>query len=234
MRVSIIIPALNEAACIRETLISLNTLDPPFEIIVVDGGSKDNTIEVASPYAHVTHSLRGRANQMNAGAGIARGEVLLFLHADTRLPRNALQQIRDSIHTCNKESGIFRLRFDKESPLLRFYSYCTRLKQPAFCFGDRALFVRADTFRAIQGFKPIPIFEDLDIAKRLWKRGSFIFLPEYVTTAARRFEERGPLRQQLINTYLWGRYMLGTQPDHLAHYYRYPADCHNIATDHVE
>ena len=87
--------------------------------------------------------------------------------------------------------------------------------------------MRTDTFKAIGGFNAIPIFEDLDLARRLWKRGSFAFVPEYVTTAARRFDRKGPLRQQLLNMYLWSRYMLGTNPEHLAHYYQYSADCKN-------
>ena len=225
MRVSIIIPALNEAACIKETLLSLQTQAPPFEIIVVDGGSKDNTASEASKYARVVQSERGRAKQMNAGAAAAHGDVFLFLHADTRLPANALTLVRASMKDATKESGIFRLRFDKETPLLRFYSFCTRLKQPAFCFGDRALFVKNDTFNAIEGFKSIPIFEDIDIARRLWARGSFAFLPDYVTTAARRFEKKGPFRQQLLNTYLWSRYMFGADPSRLARYYKYETRC---------
>lgn len=225
MRVSIIIPALNEAQCIPDTLASIEKQDTPYEIIVVDGGSEDNTVAVSAPFATVVSSKRGRANQMNAGAQIAKGDILLFLHADTKIPPNALLHIRESLESGTKEAGIFRLRFDQNSALLRFYSYCTRYKQPRLCFGDRALFVKRTVFNELQGFKPIPIFEDLDLAIRLSKRGRFLYLNEYVTTAARRFEQKGPLKQQLLNTFLWLRYTFGTSPFKLAKYYKYSSPC---------
>ena len=225
MLVSIIIPALNEAQCIEHTLRSLQNQAGPFEIIVADGGSEDDTIAKASHHAEVISSPQGRANQMNAGAAVAKGDILLFLHADTQIPDHALQQIRTHMANDRYEAGIFRLRFDRETRLLKFYSYCTRYKQPRLCFGDRALFVRRRVFTQLQGFKPIPIFEDLDLALRLSKRGRFLFLPEYVTTAARRFEQKGPLKQQLLNTFLWLRYTLGTSPFKLAKYYKYKPAC---------
>jgi len=223
--VSIVIPALNEARCISDTLIALQEQTGPFEIIVVDGGSEDDTPLISSKYATVITSERGRANQMNAGAEAAKGEILLFLHADTRIPENALERIRESVSQRNYEAGIFRLRFDRETCLLRLYSFCTRYKQPRFCFGDRAMFVKKDVFKRVNGFSSIPIFEDLDLSIRLHRRGRFLFRPEYVTTAARRFEEKGPLRQQLLNTFLWLRYTFGTSPTKLAKYYKYKPPC---------
>lgn len=225
MLVSIIIPALNEAQCISDTLRSLQKQAPPFELIVVDGGSEDDTVSVSADYAHVISSERGRAHQMNAGARAAHGEVLLFLHADTTIPEQGLQFIRDSVTQKGYEAGIFRLQFDRESFLLRVYSYCTRFKQPRFGFGDRALFVKRDVFEQEGGFSPIPIFEDLDLVIRLHRRGRFLFRPEYATTAARRFEEKGPFKQQLLNTFLWLRYTFGTSPLKLAKYYKYKPAC---------
>ena len=220
--VSIIIPVLNEARCIEQTLQSLQSQTPPFEIIVSDGGSSDDTVSVASSFATVISSPKGRASQMNAGARVAKGKILLFLHADTHLPKDGLSLVRESILSKGKEAGAFRLRFDQESFLLKFYSLCTRLNNPRLCFGDRSLFVRKDIFNAVGGFSPIPIFEDIELVRRLHRRGAFTFLPSYVTTAARRFEQNGLLSQQLLNSYLWLRYLLGASPHHLAHLYKYP------------
>lgn len=221
MKISVIIPALNEADCIEHTLQSVTTQPGPCEIIVVDGGSQDDTMVRAAPHAQVIPSLPGRARQMNAGAAIATGEVLLFLHADTLLPPDAFAAIRTTLADPSAEGGAFRLAFDAETLLLRFYSFCTRFSVPRICFGDRAHFVRRSVFEEIGGFPEIPVFEDLELVRMLYLRSGFRFLPQTVTTAARRFEQYGPLRQQLRNTYLWLRYQTGTAPEHLARFYPY-------------
>ncbi len=223
MLITIVIPTLNEAACIEHTLSTLQLQTPPFEIVVADGGSVDNTAAIAAPLAHVVQANRGRANQMNAGAQAANGDVLLFLHADTRLPANALALIRDAVSS-GIQAGNFRLKFDTRSPLLNLYSFFTRFQCAHFSFGDRGLFVTKSRFDAIGGFAPVPIFEDLDFAGRLKKSGSFLFLDAYVTTSARRFEQHGVFRQQVRNTYLWTRYLLGTSPSQLAHLYPYASE----------
>lgn len=224
MKISVIVPALNEAARIEATLRSVARQPEPWEVIVADGGSDDGTQMLAASWASVIETPRGRARQMNAGAQQASGDVLLFLHADTLLPEDGLTPIRQVLHDPTVEAGIFRLAFDARTPLLRFYSFCTRLPHPAICFGDRGLFVRRAVFAEIGGFADIPMFEDLDLAKRLHRRGGFRFLPQSVTTAARRFEARGMLRQQLLNTYLWTRYHLGTPPEALVDLYPYTDD----------
>lgn len=220
MLVSIIIPALNEAAGIAKTLQSLQHQASPFEIILVDGGSSDNTKSIAASWARVVDAPRGRAMQMNAGAQAATGDVLLFLHADSHLPSGALTQIRNAVDD-GAESGNFRLKFDQAAPLLSFYSFFTRFKFPRFCFGDRGLFIKTELFEQLQGFAAIPIFEDLEFVRRLHNRGTFTFLNTYVTTAARRFENKGLIKQQLLNAYLWTRYLLGTAPEKLAPHYTY-------------
>ncbi len=192
----------------------------PYEVIVADGGSTDMTRDIACNFAQVVDARRGRANQMNAGAAVASGDVLLFLHADTQLPLNALDMIRRATQD-EAEAGIFRLKFNSDSPLLNFYSFFTRFKWPKFGFGDRGLFVQSDVFEQLGGFASIPVFEALDLVHRLHNRGKFVFLKGEVTTAARRFEKTGYLRQQLLNSYLWIRYMTGTPPDKLARLYRY-------------
>ncbi len=222
MTISVIIPTLNESACIEETLRSVEAQLGPIDIIVADGGSTDHTIDLAKKQARVVRSKRGRAVQMNAGARHARGEVLLFLHADTTLPSGAFRLIRETLAEPPVNAGIFRLQFDKHSPLLRFYSLCTRLPIALLAFGDRALFVRRTTFEALGGFPAQPMFEDLELARTLATRGGFRYLNEAVTTSARRFQHHGPLRQQWLNTRLWLRYVLGRPTDKLAQQYTYP------------
>lgn len=221
MTVSVIIPALNEADIIEATLRSVQAQPGPKEIIVVDGGSSDDTLNRAVPYATVATAVQGRAAQMNHGAAIASGEVLWFLHADTRPPARALPRIRDAVCQSGVESGIFRLSFDQDTPLLRLYSWCTRWPWIRLAFGDRGLFTTRAAFDAAGGFPAWPIFEDLELANRLHRRGTFRFLPQAVTTSARRFRSHGMLRQQLRNLYLWTHYVAGTDPERVAHLYSY-------------
>ena len=221
LKISVVIPALNEAARIESTLEALATQPGPREVIVVDGGSTDDTRARAAAYATVLTSSRGRARQMNHGAQEADGPVLLFLHADTQLPSDAFDLIRATLADPSAEAGAFRLRFDVTTPLLRFYSFCTRFPLPRLCFGDRGLFVRRAVFETLGGYPEVSIFEDLEMVRLLHKRGGFRFLPQAVTTAARRFESVGPLRQQALNFYLWTRYQLGADPERIAHLYSY-------------
>lgn len=221
MKISVIIPALNEEDRIQQTLAAILAQPPPYEIIVADGGSSDQTVVRAQPHATVLTTTPGRAPQMNRGADEATGETFLFLHADTLLPPDAFAAIRSAVGRPDTVAGTFRLQFDTTTPLLRFYSYCTRYPLLRICFGDRGLFVRRTVFEAAGGFPEVPIFEDLEMVNRLKAYGHFAFLPQAVTTAARRFERVGPLRQQMLNLYLWLRYQCGTNPVHLAHLYTY-------------
>ena len=218
--VSVIVPALNEAAGIEQTLRSVATQEADHEIIVVDGRSTDDTARIARRHARVIEAPPGRAQQMNAGAALARGHVLLFLHADTVLPPGGLEKVCTAMRSPACPGGIFRLRFDTPTPLLSFYSFCTRFALPKICFGDRACFVRCSVFDELGGFPDIPIFEDLELVRLLHERGDFAFLDEYVTTSARRYRQNGPLRQQLLNVRLWLQYRAGSDPRKLVK--RYP------------
>lgn len=222
--VSVIIPALNEARQIEATLASVVSQDGPLEILVVDGGSSDGTAELAAPHATVVRARRGRAWQMNAGAAHASGGILLFLHADTRLPEGALHAVREALARPGVSGGAFRLAFDATSPLLRLYSASTRLPLPRLCFGDRGLFTRRRTFDEIGGFPELPLFEDLEFVRLLQRQGTFCFLPQAVVTSARRFQRNGALRQQLRNGRLWLHYLAGTDPRRLVHLYGYGAE----------
>lgn len=224
MKISVIIPALNEEEQIDKTLQKVREQPGPHEVVVVDGGSSDETALRASRYGRVLRAPRGRARQMNRGAAGSSGEVLLFLHADTRLPPHGLARIRAALSDPEAEAGAFRLRFDDDAPLLRLYAFCTRLSLPQMCFGDRGLFIRRSTFEAVGGFPEVPIFEDLEMVLKLYRRGGFRFLPQEVTTSARRFLQNGAARQQLRNALLWTSYMLGTSPEELAAHYSYEPD----------
>ena len=221
MTVSVIIPALNEAGTIEQTLQAVDALRGPKEVLVIDGGSNDGTPACAAPYAEVLHAPRGRAVQMNRGADAAQGDILFFLHADTFPPPGALELIRSTLQAPEVEAGTFRLGFDTSSPLLALYSWCTRWPWIRLAFGDRGLFVRRSVFEAVGGFPAWPVFEDLELAARLHERGGFRFLPQAVTTSARRFESHGQLRQQLLNLRLWLHYVTGTDPEKVAHLYEY-------------
>ena len=221
MTISVIIPALNEAGTINRTLESVAAQPGPKEILVVDGGSTDGTPASAAPHATVLQTPQGRALQMNRGAEAAAGEFLFFLHADTRPPPNALNVIRTTLRTPSAEAGTFRLSFDRSSPLLDFYGWCTHWPWIRLAFGDRGLFVRRSVFEHVGGFPEWPIFEDLELAHRLYERGGFRFMPQTVTTSARRFESEGQLRQQLRNLRLWLHYLAGTDPQRVAHLYEY-------------
>jgi len=198
------------------------------EIIVVDGGSTDDTVRASQRFGReepvdltVVTAARGRAQQMNVGADHASGTLLLFLHADTHLPRDALIAIARARASANACAGTFRLRFTPETPLLYVYAACTRLPWTRICFGDRGLFVTRDAFDDVGGFPEWPIFEDLEIVARLARYGSFEILPTAVTTSSRRFQKNGTLRQQWLNLRLWVRYITGTPVDQLAEEYGY-------------
>ncbi|MCL5289033.1 MAG: TIGR04283 family arsenosugar biosynthesis glycosyltransferase [Acidobacteria bacterium] len=218
-KISVIIPALNESENILACLRSVQEQEGPHEMLVVDGGSTDGTPELARPHAQVISAPRGRAQQMNLGARLATGEVLLFLHADTRLHADSLATLRCALDDPRVAGGTFTLRFDADRRLLRFYSFCSRFRFRLFHYGDQGIFVRRSVFERLRGFADIPLMEDLDFLGRLRKSGRVALLPLPVTTSARRFEEHGVLRQQLLNTALVSAYYFGVPPASLARLY---------------
>jgi rSAM/selenodomain-associated transferase 2 len=218
VNLSVVIPTLNEAATIGRTL---EALPPDVEVVVVDGGSSDETCRIALERAAVLQGPRGRARQMNEGARHTKGDVLLFLHADTLVGEPAFNGMREALADPLVEAGAFRLQFDASGWLLRFYGTCTRLTPPSLCFGDRGLFVRRDAFEGVGGFPDLPLFEDVEMVRLLYTRGGFRMLPHHVTTSARRFTNNGVLRQQWRNALLWSRYRCGADPAQLAAAYRY-------------
>ena len=219
MRVTVVVPTLNEERCIAACLESVLAQDCEVEAVVVDGGSTDATAELAAPLAPVLGAPRGRAVQMNAGAGATRGDVLLFLHADSRLPPGAFAAMRAALADVRTVGGTFSLRFEPETPLLRAYAACTRVNPRVFHYGDQGIFVRRTVFDALCGYRELPLMEDVDFLRRLRRMGRTVLLPLSITTSARRFQRHGIVRQQLRNGVLLGLYLAGVSPHRLARWY---------------
>ncbi|MEM9302245.1 MAG: TIGR04283 family arsenosugar biosynthesis glycosyltransferase [Pseudomonadota bacterium] len=222
MRLSIIIPTLDEEVVIGRTLETALAQPGVHEIIVVDGGSSDRTTEIVSRFGVVRllRSPAGRAQQMNAGARAATGDVLLFLHADTELPPDAAPLVESALQQPDVVAGSFYLAFDRRSPMLAAYSWFSRLNLPLFTYGDQALFFRAAAFKAIVGFAAQPLLEDFEIQRRIRRVGRFRKLGAPVRTSARRFEAAGVIRQQLVNIALVCAYVAGASPVWLKRFYR--------------
>lgn len=191
---SIVIPALDEEAILPRCLAAVRQQEAPYETLVVDGGSSDGTMQAARDAgARVLVGPRGRALQMNQAAREARGDVLLFLHADTILPPNALRAIRRAVGE-GIDAGAFRLRYDRAGVSLRLAGWLSDLhcRRTGDLFGDRALFVRRSTFEELGGFRILSLLEDLDFAMRLRARGRAVrILDAAVVTSSRRFRSAG-------------------------------------------
>jgi rSAM/selenodomain-associated transferase 2 len=219
--VSIIIPTLNEAAIIHDLAASLSRLRGEFEVIVCDGGSSDATVEMARQCGlRVIAAPRGRGQQMNAGAKSAKGDTLLFLHADTRLPEEALAFVADALADEKVCGGNFSLIFGGDTRearrLTRIYPF---LRLGGMLYGDSAIFARRSVFDRLGGYREYPIFEDCDFYRRMRRLGRFVRLNVCATTSSRRFEGR------FIRTFaLWSLmqtlYWLGVNPNLLNRLYK--------------
>lgn len=219
--VSIIIPVLNEEKTISALMQDLCASNPRCEVIIVDGGSTDNTVKICSQFKKIKLAIseKGRANQMNKGAEIANGDILLFLHADTILPKDGIAAINTAMLDKEILGGSFYMKFDDDTLPFRFFSTFTKINSAYFTYGDQAIFVRKSVFQEIGAYKALPILEDFEIQKRLRKKGKFVKLPLAVTTSARRFLKNGILKQQLLNIALLLAYELGYSPSKLKKYY---------------
>jgi len=218
---SIIVPALNEAAALPATLAAARAALPAAEVIVADGGSTDATVAIAVAHrAQVVLGPRGRGPQCRAGAAAARGELLLFLHADTLLPPDAGRVLTAAFARSEISIGTFRLAFDRPGPFLRACSWFTRFDSVFTRFGDQGIAVRRVFHDALGGFAPWPLFEDVDFLRRARGRARVWSFPAEVRTSARRFQRHGPLRQQLRNAMLLLRFLSGATPESLAASYK--------------
>lgn len=221
MDISIIIPALNESANLAETLVTTRSLTTA-EVIVVDGGSTDNTVALAESFgAQVLLTQAGRAQQMNAGAMEASGEVLLFLHADTRLPQDFDTYIRDALAEPGVIAGAFRLALDGAQRGLRLIEKMAnwrshRLQMP---YGDQALFMRTEVFHRFGGFPAMPLMEDFELVRRLRKHGRIFIAPVPVISSARRWLKLGIFKTTCINQIIIAAYLAGASPARIARWY---------------
>ena len=215
-------PALNEARTIPLRAAELQLQAPPWEWIVIDGGSDDGTPEIARTLgARTARAARGRASQLNAGAALATGDVVLFLHADTALPTGALDEIRRVIRDPAIAGGNFTLRFDDPACSARILAafYALQHRVLGIWFGDSAIFCRRSIFERLGGFPPLPIMEDLAFVDRLRAAGRTIKLRLPVITSARRY--RGRLLTTLVRWIsIFLLYRIGVSPNRLAHLYR--------------
>lgn len=222
---SIIVPTLNEAGGIAAALQRLAALrQRGAEVIVADGGSEDDTVAVARPLAsRVTSAPRGRASQMNAGAALASGSVLLFLHADTTLPQDADSLIAIALADPRHVWGRFDVRIEDRHPILAVVAVMMNLRSriTGVCTGDQAIFVRRATFTEVGGFPDIALMEDIALSKALRRRSPPACLSQRVTTSGRRWESRGVLRTIVLMWRLRFDYWRGVDPRELAIRYGY-------------
>jgi rSAM/selenodomain-associated transferase 2 len=218
---SVIIPTLNEAKTLTQTLDSL-VPQHPVEVIVVDGGSTDGTVEIArSHQVTVITASPGRASQLNAGAQAATGQVLLFLHSDTRLPPHFDRQVQQAL--TQGVAGAFRLAIDGPGWPLRLVEWGVNLRSRylGWPYGDQGLFLTAELFHELGGFALVPIMEDVDLVQRLRQRGAIVMTPEAVTTSGRRWQTHGVLYTTLVNQAMLMGYWLEIDRERLARWYRH-------------
>jgi rSAM/selenodomain-associated transferase 2 len=221
MRISVIVPVLNEEKSIAATLMELQRLKPE-EMIIVDGGSSDGTREICQRFGvELYPSPPGRAAQMNFGAQRASGDVLLFLHADTRLPPSAFDDIRVALQDRQVLGGRFDLQLDSPRPLLKLIGFMISLRSrlSKVGTGDQAIFVRREIFAELGGYADIPLMEDVALSRALKRRGAVACLRSRVVSSARRWEMEGIWRTVLKMWTLKTLYLLGISPVRLKRYY---------------
>jgi len=222
-KISVIIPVLNEAAIIHDYLARF-PFQEGLEVIMVDGGSHDDTYALAQafPLKIVRLPRPNRGHQLNYGASLAQGEVLLFLHLDTLLPTDFQRQIQETLSQPGVIAGAFRFRVDLPGLVYRCLEYLVNWRSQAWGlpYGDQGFFVPARTFQALGGFAALPVMEDYEWVQRIKAQGQIGLAPGAILTAGRRWQRLGFLRTTLINQAMILGYHTGLSPTRLAHCYR--------------
>lgn len=220
-RYSVIIPTLNEADQIAACIHAVRQLDPDVELIVADGGSRDETPVLArASGARVVVAPRGRGVQLNAGAAVAKGDVFVFLHADTRLPDQAFTLLKRMFADPNVQIAKFRLSFDDDNCLLALAARLMWFDSLLTSYGDQCMVIRRELFTALGGFPDWPLFEDVELFRRARAVTPIYVVPAQVVTSARRFRTNGIMRQLLHDFWLWLQYLIGVSPHTIARQYR--------------
>ena len=221
LQISIVIPVLNEAEHLSAKLLALQVLRDRCQLIVVDGGSDDSSPTLAEPLVDkLILSSRGRGRQMNAGAAQANAEILLFLHADTRLPEQAIHWIIQALAQ-GYQWGRFDVAFDSPKPVFKLIAFMMnqRSRLTGMATGDQALFMTRAAFTAVGGFPEIALMEDIAISRQLKKIGKPACIKDKVITAARRWQQHGIGKTIVLMWWLRLAYFLGADPDDLAERY---------------
>jgi len=220
--ITIVIPTRNEAKTLGVVL-ERACAAPDVDVVVVDGGSTDGTTEVAAgqPATHLLQCAPGRGAQMNHGAREARGEILLFLHADTLLPVGYEATVRRSLAQPGVVGGAFRLRIDSSRTAFRWIETVANFRAGTlqFPYGDQALFMRASTFEELGGFPELPLMEDFELVRRLRRLGRIRLADEAATTSSRRWDDLGVWRTTAINQIAVSAYLAGIAPERIAGWY---------------
>jgi rSAM/selenodomain-associated transferase 2 len=227
MQISIIVPTLNGESALPATLRNIAECAPGCEVIVVDGGSTDRTLEIAESFSAgpvvAVRAPKGRGNQMNAGAAIAVGDVLLFVHADTHLPPDTPRLIEEALARPDTLGGFFRIDFAPRTPLAAFYAWCYNLRSHLRTFyGDACLFVRRETFEAMGGFRSGLLMEDIELIRRLRRAGRLAYIRDgTVISSSRRFADPWT-GVKMLGVWAWLHILMacGVSQEKLAQLYR--------------
>jgi rSAM/selenodomain-associated transferase 1/rSAM/selenodomain-associated transferase 2 len=214
---SVVVPTLNEETNIRECVLNVRNINPEVEVIVADGGSTDRTVQVAQEAGAVTcGARRGRGTQMNAGAAIASGDIVLFLHADTQLPPNAFDVLVDFFQDGNAQVGSFRVTYVPNHPALSLYCILARYDTIFSSFGDQCIVVRKQFFTSLGGFPDWPLFEDVHFLRMGRAKTHIYKFPATVRTSSRRLQQNGVLRQLARDVWYIVQYLRGVPSEQLA------------------
>ncbi|MDA0839063.1 MAG: TIGR04283 family arsenosugar biosynthesis glycosyltransferase [Planctomycetota bacterium] len=219
--ISVVIPILNEEEILETTLKALIECIEGHELIIVDGGSTDDSFKIAEKYALAIKSSTGRGLQMNCGVEAAQGEVILFLHADCRIEEGSLAAIESAMSDPGIVGGCFEQRIDAEGWKFRLIEFMIQIRalHRSCIYGDQGLFIRRSTFEEIGGFPNVPLMEDVVLSKRLRKAGKTCLVRKTIVCSARRWQRLGTARTTITNWYLRVLHSLGVSPHRLAKIY---------------